>query len=1255
MRQLFLFLLAAPLFATPPVVSNVSFIDVGYSSVSVLFDSNGTYNKAQVLWTVAPNSCTDGTTTTGGGTRSYSFSGGAYYTTLNITGMTPGQTYQVCPELSNDNGSTWSTGVGATVTLNAMPPVPQEPVAPAQFDTSFPDLTKGTCWSNSQPGYCTVVVDTPCVIAGTGSGGDGSSSGPLGSVANDIAHGMAHQDASGTIVLIPAGQVCNDSNLTWDVPVPDRIRFDQSAVANNQITMPQALSSYTQAGPNGITEGQGIELVQVHYNPAIPYTKNLNGSNYTLPNYIYFVHTTGANTFELYWPWTHIKSVSVTSGSNQIHVPSLVGQGGATLGVLKNAEVVGAGIPAGTTVSAISGWEGAYTITLSAAATASAIEDLTFGGGDISYYSGPNTQNMPVQLFASETGPLTSGQYDAMFIYPRNLYWVDIRSCVEGKNCIASWDSATAYAIGDETTVGGEVYQAVAANTNQAPPNAAYWTDTGRLSDLLQSTLPPDGMRINPSWKPALATLEKPPFQYTDVHHIHYFIPFSSATDGENAWEGSNGTSHIRFDDLRIVFTPNTEVSSDPMPTNGLFGLPAGVGRVSDIVFNQILSDKADYKLANRSVRFAWWIGHNVAITNSYLQLPPNWVATYNGRIKSNVAPKQAATPTSFTIAPVTVTYGAPSPASLSSTMTISWTGTPDSSIATPEIAVYFDMSGSLHIIAPQGITLTASPQTPAIAYTTLSGNGDCNEWEPFAPVDSHGRGEWAPLGCAQLSAAGDITSLIAGGIPGVFYGSGGYTEAGDQIEATGGPGPFKFSNNYYEWDGIGLIFDDAGYWKLSSDFTVERNTFRFPVNFLFTKNNSRAQAADFVTTGLYVGGHTQPLEWKEGSRIRIRGNTFSGIHGDESEGYAEDLTPSISGSMGPLVPNAYGSTDINIVDNVFAHLPSGVTCPQNYADGQLERSPAFRCHIENNVFWDINGLAYSVTGGTNYGAASGEGIVAMIPEDNEGAVFSHNTVLPSFGTNAGIISDNGEGTATYGTTVTNNILWYGNNVNNTNFTFSAGGASSVEDALTNNWHATVRGNVFVPALTGAPGYPLSGSESQYSVASITNGLGSYAADNTILSPSTLLGSLGSIGWYDLKNFVALPPGSWDSDGQYTGPIPNFRLKSTSAYNTGSTDGLQAGANINALERARGKVTLVGANQITTDSANITYIAPDSAGCAVDYSSSDPMLINSFTRVSDGGGARVRNVSLTGLSAGKSYSYRVDCAVQQPTGKFATN
>jgi hypothetical protein len=143
--------------------------------------------------------------------------------------------------------------------------------------------------------------------------------------------------------------------------------------------------------------------------------------------------------------------------------------------------------------------------------------------------------------------------------------------------------------------------------------------------------------------------------------------------------------------------------------------------------------------------------------------------------------------------------------------------------------------------------------------------------------------------------------------------------------------------------------------------------------------------------------------------------------------------------------------------------------------------------------------------------------------------------------------------------------------------------------------------------------------------------------------------SLNAVGWFNYQT-----PILQNGNPQFL----NFHLKSNycSGCNNPANDRRDVGADIDALESSQGKTKLNGvpASSVTSSAATVSFVAPDSVGCAVDYSSSDPTLISNFTRISDPGGARVRNIGLSGLSSQTTYYYRVNCAVEQPTGRFRT-
>jgi hypothetical protein len=88
-------------------------------------------------------------------------------------------------------------------------------------------------------------------------------------------------------------------------------------------------------------------------------------------------------------------------------------------------------------------------------------------------------------------------------------------------------------------------------------------------------------------------------------------------------------------------------------------------------------------------------------------------------------------------------------------------------------------------------------------------------------------------------------------------------------------------------------------------------------------------------------------------------------------------------------------------------------------------------------------------------------------------------------------------------------------------------------------------------------------------------------------------------------------------------------------------------------------VSNVHVSALSATTANVTWLAPDSFACSLDYGTNNfTGGSGSWTRAGSTatgpGGVRVQTASLTGLTAGTSYNFRVNCAVMQPTGAFQT-
>jgi hypothetical protein len=158
--------------------------------------------------------------------------------------------------------------------------------------------------------------------------------------------------------------------------------------------------------------------------------------------------------------------------------------------------------------------------------------------------------------------------------------------------------------------------------------------------------------------------------------------------------------------------------------------------------------------------------------------------------------------------------------------------------------------------------------------------------------------------------------------------------------------------------------------------------------------------------------------------------------------------------------------------------------------------------------------------------------------------------------------------------------------------------------------------------------------------------------NNNYIPGSTDLSTYGFFLTTPLSNNTNILPTNPDSHLRY-----NSLLLASGSYK--STDGKDIGADINAINDAEGKVQAVSipASQVTSNSAVVTFVAPDSQACPVDYAilnPTDPYLVNSFQRITDAAANRNRTVSITGLTTKTVYRVRINCAAFQPMLVFRT-
>lgn len=180
-----------------PEVNNISFPFIDHGSASVQFTTLTNSIGARIRYIASPGTCTAG-------------SGGALqinqepavskdFAIFPLGGLAPNTTYQVCPEVTK-NGTTWSTGAGASFTTLPLPAIhPSPPIAPVNFDETYPNVTTGAF-----PYVTDNTTDATCAQFGTA-----------------YMNAVARWATTGTIINVPPGTVCTGGPYAFSSIPPD--------------------------------------------------------------------------------------------------------------------------------------------------------------------------------------------------------------------------------------------------------------------------------------------------------------------------------------------------------------------------------------------------------------------------------------------------------------------------------------------------------------------------------------------------------------------------------------------------------------------------------------------------------------------------------------------------------------------------------------------------------------------------------------------------------------------------------------------------------------------------------------------------------------------------------------------------------------------------------------------------------------------------------------------------------------------------
>ncbi|HMF75116.1 MAG TPA: fibronectin type III domain-containing protein [Bryobacteraceae bacterium] len=704
------------------------------------------------------------------------------------------------------------------------------------------------------------------------------------------------------------------------------------------------------------------------------------------------------------------------------------------------------------------------------------------------------------------------------------------------------------------------------------------------------SQLPPEHTRITPAWKSKMASFVSPVSNVGVLGFTSTVLMF-----GSNDGNYENMTSSIRIGpgiEVTTADSPEAHTASDPLTW---YNLIVSYPNDSNIIFDRTYIHGQG--TPNRITRGWFWDGLNMGLVDSYLDGLVYYHSEYSG-----LAAKKTSNTTLTVAAGVHNMGQGPVPVSAPRAITIAGSGS-----GRAFIGLDMTHANAFTVWLPAGLAAACSGGSCASGVVTGTTNNTCGNGDAWQK-DSVGQTNVGVIACVDISS-GSITRVMAADSRDSVAGS----QEGSSFMIGGlGPGPYAAINNYIEGAGLTWHHDDGGgYARIRGDYTYMRNHFKAPLTYMY--GSATSDGLSYFMR--------QQLEWKGGRRINFNGNIM--------DGQWVEITPA-SVFLALTSINGEGITDIDIQNNTFRHGP-GVTNTGIATPGRSEPQtlPILRFRFQNNLAWDIGSSYYWVP----RQAAAPTGWMLEGPTGNEDVIVDHNTMVGNSGRAPTVmwLFD----TNTEGVSVTNNIF----SIDSTWHGLAQDGSEPI-GACTGLLGKALADCKFTPSYVWKDNLMIGNHATRSEVMEYWPGLQNYFPKNQ---------SLSAVGWLNYQAPLTVLGNTQNTD---------YHLKANWCQDCKNPpgDGRSVGADIDILDAAQGAVKLVGTPdaQLTQTSAAVTFVAPDSMGCPVDYSSSDAAVMANFTRVNDPGGARARTISLTDLSPGTLYHFRVNCAVEQPTGSFRT-
>lgn len=512
--------------------------------------------------------------------------------------------------------------------------------------------------------------------------------------------------------------------------------------------------------------------------------------------------------------------------------------------------------------------------------------------------------------------------------------------------------------------------------------------------------------------------------------------------------------------------------------------------------------------------------------------------------------------------------------------------------------------------------------------------------------------------------------------------------------------GPHEFINNYIACSGICVYYpDDVATLNGVTDLTFMRNTVETPDKYWgpTTGTYPSRGSPDWLGNGMYWTQRHR-MEFKHGQRARIEGNTYKGgwiwnnnasalclctrggAHGPSVialNGTVIDIYPESAVNGSGMVTNLHAGDKLVFLGGIYLQpsacpaldkrmwtVASSTRTQVTLAEDtgctgsgigytQIARAMSDSNYIgdvlvKNNTFLNNPADVYSLGHDSYSSPNSGYGVPSTVQQRIK---FENNLSIGVDGTRQGP----------------------GNAFTGSGWHFS--GYLGAEDFQF--LHETSVGRVGSSAFFGFTSNAGQGSglrlmDNVFENSTAPTGAlwndGAYFGDDALVN-----GFVGMSPAYTASNNVVLRTGGssgigypyptgtsyFDTAGGaspfFSAAQSNYRVKLSSSFISGganrASDGLDMGADIDALESAQGKVTNARVHSVAATSAVVGFLAPDSLGCSVDWSTD---YLATFTRVPNPGGSRTQNVSLNALPRHTAIAYRINCVAEQPVGPFVT-